>query len=174
MQIQGANGSGKTSLLRILCGLSYPSDGEVHWRGRDIQTQRAHYFSEMAYLGHCLGIKSELSALENLRVNLALADVRFEEVEIENALARVGLAGREEIPARALSAGQKQRIAWARLLACPTTLWILDEPFTALDVSGVALVRSLLEQHLERGGMAVLTSHQPIELRGDLVRVTLS
>lgn len=174
MQIQGANGSGKTSLLRILSGLSRPSDGEVHWRGRNIEVQRADYFSIMAYLGHSLGIKSELSALENLRVSLALADVCFDRDRVENALVQVGLAGREDIPARTLSAGQKQRIALARLLACPAIVWILDEPFTALDVSGVALVRRLLEEHLVRGGLAVLTSHQAIEVRGDVVRVSLS
>lgn len=174
MQIQGANGSGKTSLLRILAGLSRPSDGEVHWRGRNIQAQRGEYFSEMAYLGHSLGIKGELSALENLKVSSALADVCFNRDSIESALAEVGLAGREDIPARTLSAGQKQRIALARLLASASILWILDEPFTALDVAGVALMRRLLEDHLAQGGMAVLTSHQAIEVQAEVVKVSLS
>ena len=174
LQIEGANGSGKTSLLRILAGLSLPSEGEVLWEGLDIRRQRAAYFAQMAYLGHTLGVKAELSALENLRIDLALAGLHFDEGKVFRALAQVGLEGREDIPARALSAGQKQRVALARLLACPARLWIMDEPFTALDAAGVALVRSLLEAHLQNSGMAVLTSHQLVDVRGDVVRVDLS
>ncbi|MDD5034093.1 MAG: cytochrome c biogenesis heme-transporting ATPase CcmA [Methylococcaceae bacterium] len=174
MQIEGANGSGKTSLLRILAGLSRSSEGEVRWRGLDILRQRAVYFSEMAYLGHALGVKADLSPIENLKIALALAGLPFDEDAVYRVLERTGLQGREEIPARSLSAGQKQRVALARLLVCPAKLWIMDEPFTALDVDGVALVRGLLENHLEKGGMAVLTSHQAVEVRGDVVRLNLS
>lgn len=174
LQIEGANGSGKTSLLRILAGLSRPSEGEVRWRGTDIMRQRSAYFSEMAYLGHALGVKADLSPLENLRVALALAGLRFDEDGAFESLARTGLRGKEELPARALSAGQKQRVALARLLMCPATLWIMDEPFTALDVSGIALVRELLEAHLARGGIAVLTSHQAVDVRGDVAKLNLS
>lgn len=174
LQIEGANGSGKTSLLRILAALSRPSAGEVHWRGQDIQGQKSLYFSEMAYLGHLLGIKGELTAIENLKISLALGGVSCGEDDLYRALEQTGLQGREDIAARSLSAGQKQRIALARLLVRPAHLWILDEPFTALDTTGVGLVSRLIEQHLARGGMAVLTSHQAIEVRGDAVRVCLA
>ncbi len=174
MQIEGANGSGKTSLLRILAGLSRPSEGEVRWEGLDILKHRAAYFSQMAYLGHALGVKSELSPLENLKIALALTGASFDEDAVYGALDHAGLQGREDIPARSLSAGQKQRIALARLLACRAKLWIMDEPFTALDVFGVGLLRDVLEDHLAQGGMVVLTSHQAVEIKGDVVKLNLS
>jgi len=174
LQIEGANGSGKTSLLRLLAALSLPNAGEVRWRGLDIQTQRSRYFAEMAYLGHLLGIKGDLTPFENLKVSMALGGLRCDESDLYGALEQTGLEGREDMPARSLSAGQKQRIALARLLVRPAALWILDEPFTALDVSGVALVTRLIEEHLASGGMAVMTSHQAIEVRGDAVKVSLS
>lgn len=174
LQIEGANGSGKTSLLRLLSALSQPSDGEIRWRGTDIRVQRSRYFAEMAYLGHLLGIKGELTPLENLRVSMALNGVRCADDELYRALEQTGLEGREDIPARSLSAGQKQRIALARLLVRPAILWILDEPFTALDVSGVDLVSRLIERHLESGGMAIMTSHQTIDVRGEAIKVCLA
>jgi heme exporter protein A len=174
VQIEGANGSGKTSLLRILAGLTRPSAGEVLWRGRDILRHRGAYNSEMVFLGHALGIKMELSAIENLKISLALSGVKAEPDRLLEALDRVGLNGREDIPTRSLSAGQKQRIALARMLVCPAQIWIVDEPFTALDVSGVALMCRLLEEHLERMGMAVITSHQAVEVNADMIKVSLS
>ena len=174
MQVEGANGSGKTSLLRILAGLSLSSEGQVLWDGKDILKQRSLYFSKVAYLGHTLGVKSDLSPVENLKISLALAGFPFDETDVYRALEQTGLASKEDVPARSLSAGQKQRVALARLLACPAKLWIMDEPFTALDASGVSLVRDLLETHLRRGGLVVLTSHQAVEVRGDVVRVNLS
>ncbi|MDF9392219.1 MULTISPECIES: cytochrome c biogenesis heme-transporting ATPase CcmA [Methylococcus] len=167
LQVEGANGAGKTSLLRVLAGLSRPADGEVRWRGLDIQRNRTTYFAAMVYMGHAPGLKAELSPVENLKVSAALRDRMVDDARIEDALARVGLRGFEDVPARGLSAGQKQRTALCRLLINPVPLWILDEPFTALDVRGIALVRELLEIHLANGGMALMTSHHALEVRGD-------
>jgi heme exporter protein A len=174
VQIEGANGSGKTSLLRILAGLARPSAGMVLWRGLDIQRYRGYYCAEMVYLGHALGVKTELSAIENLKISLALAGVSADLDQLYDVLERTGLRGREELPTRKLSAGQKQRIALARMLVCPSALWIVDEPFTALDVEGVALMCRLLEEHAAKGAMAVLTSHQAVGVNADMVKVSLS
>jgi heme exporter protein A len=174
LQIEGANGAGKTSLLRVLAGLSRPSEGEVLWREADIQRQRTTYLGEMLYLGHAPGLKAELSPLENLRVATALRDVSADPERIEAALDWVGLRGFEKVPTRGLSAGQRQRTALCRLLLCPALLWILDEPFTALDMSGIRLVRTLLEDHLAAGGMVLLTSHYGLEVRGDCRNLFLS
>jgi heme exporter protein A len=174
LQIEGPNGSGKTSLLRILAGLTPPSDGEVLWRGENIARRRFAFLSEVAYLGHQLGLKAELSVEENLRLSLALNGSSFSPVHLSEALRSVGLAGREDTPARALSAGQRQRITLARLILSTATLWILDEPFTALDSSGVSLVEMLLEAHLSHGGLAVLTSHQAVRINGGLIKLALT
>lgn len=165
LQVEGANGSGKTSLLRILAGLSPPSAGDVLWRGERIGRRRAAFSEEIAYLGHQLGLKAELSVRENLHWACALKARAHGLEQVGPALARVGLAGREDVPVRALSAGQRQRIGLARLVSSGAALWILDEPFTALDAAGIAVAHQLLEEHVERGGLAVVTSHQAIQLR---------
>jgi heme exporter protein A len=174
LQVEGANGSGKTSLLRIVAGLSPPAEGEVRWRGESTARRRSAFFGEIAYLGHHLGLKAELSVLENLRLAFALNSVPHSAEQLRSALERVGLSDRAELPVRALSAGQRQRVALARMVSSGAALWILDEPFTALDASGVALVQSLLEEHRGRGGLAVLTSHQAVELPGGLKRLILA
>lgn len=166
--LSGPNGAGKTSLLRLLCGVSPPESGELRWRGTRINGSRSEYCRQMVYLGHHNGIKEELTPLENLRVQAAVMDVTVQDSALYAALQRVGLGGFEELPARFLSQGQKRRVALARLLLADALLWILDEPLAALDVQAVALVESLLEAHLAKGGMAVLTTHQPIGVRVSL------
>ena len=164
IQLTGPNGSGKTSLLRILCGLLAPAEGEIKWNGANIRSLGEEYVADVTYLGHRHGVKEELSALENLRITNALNGV---EVSIERALAvlkEMGLAGRESLPARLLSEGQRRRVGLARLLVCNTELWLLDEVLTSLDKGAVALVRSLIENHLNGGGIAIVATHQELEL----------
>ncbi|MBM3203859.1 cytochrome c biogenesis heme-transporting ATPase CcmA [Candidatus Woesearchaeota archaeon] len=173
LQVGGANGTGKTSLLRILAGLGRPVEGEVFWRNENIQTNREHYAAEMAYMGHHLGLKAELTVMENLRFGMALYDKPKADTGWQQSLTRVGLSHLQHLPVRTLSAGQRQRVALARLLATEALLWILDEPFTALDVNGIDLVQALLDEHAGRGGMAVITSHQPVTLERTLLQLSL-
>lgn len=162
--VSGPNGAGKTSLLRLLCGLSPPASGEIRWQGESVRAQRSEYCRHMAYLGHHNGVKEELTPLENLRVATGVAGVDAGDVKLHAALDRVGLAGYEELPAKLLSQGQKRRVALARLLLADASLWILDEPLAALDVQAVALVEDMLAAHLAGGGLAVLTTHQPLNI----------
>lgn len=165
LQIEGHNGSGKTSMLRILCGLSLPSEGEVRWRGKPIQQTRGDYHAALNYVGHHHGVKGELTPLENLRVARALC-TEPNSLDLATALKKVGLYGFEDVPARTLSAGQQRRVGLARLLVRNAPLWILDEPFTALDKTGIAFVENLITEHAARGGIAILTSHHPVNSPG--------
>lgn len=162
--VSGPNGAGKTSLLRLLCGLSQPAAGEVRWQGECVRGQRGEYCKQMAYLGHHNGVKDELTALENLRAAADVAGVAAGGDALLAALEHVGLRGHEDLPAKLLSQGQKRRVALARLLLADARLWILDEPLAALDVQAVVLVEDMLAAHLARGGMAVLTTHQPVNV----------
>jgi heme exporter protein A len=164
LQVRGPNGSGKTSLLRMLCGLLPPASGEVRWRGAPVKEMAEDFYREVAYLGHLPALKDELTAEENLRIASGLEGIEIDRGETWAALRRMGLAGRELLPAKVLSAGQRRRVALARLLVCGAALWVLDEPLTALDKSAVALVQSLLAEHLARGGVAVITTHQDLDL----------
>ena len=162
LHVQGANGSGKTSLLRIVAGLLAPAAGEVHWRGRSAAADRDAYRAEIVYIGHLDALKDDFSALENLRSHCQLAGEPATEVAAGAALARLGLQGRERLPARVLSQGQRRRAALARLLLTRRRLWLLDEPASALDAPACTQLGALLRWHLRRGGMALLTTHQPL------------
>ncbi|MEW6647376.1 MAG: cytochrome c biogenesis heme-transporting ATPase CcmA [Pseudomonadota bacterium] len=170
LQVEGHNGCGKTTLLRVLCGLTRPAAGRICWAGEDIRDNYAAYAGELNYVGHHAGIKEELTPLENLTFAAALGGSAGSVVP-EQALQRIGLPfACEDLPCRKLSAGQRRRVALARLLLVPGRLWILDEPFTALDVAGRALVEALLREHAAQGGMAVVTSHHAVDLEGSAVQ----
>lgn len=161
LQIEGRNGSGKTSLLRILCGLTLPTEGAVYWENEDIQETQSSYWASLAYIGHHPGVKAELTPLENLAMARALS-ISPNSISLTEALDKVGLYGFEDVPARTLSAGQQRRVALARLLVNKAKLWILDEPFTALDKAAIRMIETLLDEHARQGGMAVLTSHHTV------------
>jgi heme exporter protein A len=163
LRVAGPNGTGKTSLLRMLCGLLQPTQGEIRWRGESIRSLREEYWSALAYVGHLNGVKDDLTAAENLRASAGIAGLDADEGNVRGALDAVGLAGFEDSLARFLSQGQKRRIALARLyLSGSVPLWILDEPFTALDARGVADLSALVARHLAGGNIVVLTTHQEV------------
>ncbi len=175
LHLEGDNGVGKTSLLRIVCGLSPADSGEVLWNGQAIQQQAAAYRTSLFYLGHALSLKEELTALENLHADAAVAGRTLNREQALVALARMGLRGREHLPLRVMSQGQKRRTALARLWASQSPLWVLDEPFVALDTQAVDGLRVLLAEHVAQGGMVVFTSHQPVSLeRADGSTVAVS
>ena len=164
LHLEGDNGVGKTSLLRIVCGLSPADAGEVRWQGQPMQDVAKVFRSALFYLGHGLSLKEELSALENLLSDAAVAGRALTAAQAMQALARMGLRGREHLPLRVMSQGQKRRTALARLLASQAPLWVLDEPFVALDTRAVDGLRGLLADHVAQGGMVLFTSHQPVSL----------
>lgn len=170
MQVQGANGSGKTSLLRTLCGFLMPDEGTINWCGGDIHELEDEYHAAMLYLGHSNAIKDELSALENLRISVGLSGGELNEKDAVAALRRMGLRGRERLPCKALSQGQRRRVALARLLVSDAGLWILDEPLTALDVGAVAMIEEIIAEHLARQGAVIFTTHQPMQVAGTEMR----
>lgn len=172
LQIRGVNGSGKTSLLRIIAGLSQPTTGTVNWNQQTIHKCFELYCAELNYIGHKLGLKDELTAHENLAFICRISG-RNEHL-VSDALISLGLADKNEIPLRSLSAGQKRRTALAKLRLSPAKLWILDEPFTAIDQDGVALLVHLMESHLQNNGMIVFTSHQDIPLKSHKQELYLS
>lgn len=166
LQLEGANGSGKTSLLRIVSGFTPPAHGQVSWKGQPLAQAAEAFHADLLYLGHALALKDELSALENLECDAAIAGRRYVAADAAAALQRLGLRGRTRLPVRVLSQGQKRRVALARLLLQSADLWVLDEPFVALDVQAQALVAEAISSHVERGGMVLFTSHQAMNLRG--------
>ena len=172
LHVQGENGAGKTSLLRILAGLSPAAEGEIHWQGEPIRTLAEEYRRHLLFLGHHGAVKEDLTPLENLTLAAQLDGTVLDETEAQTALARFGLRGREDLAVRFLSAGQKRRVLLARLAVRKATLWILDEPFTALDVKAVEMLSGLIVEHVTQGGIAILTSHQSIPLpNGKILKV---
>jgi len=166
LRISGKNGSGKTSLLRLLCGLSSPSAGEVSWNGTNINTLNDQYRSQLTYLGHLSGIKDDLTACENVEMNAAVAGLPIKTADAIDALGQIGLADVVNLPTRVLSQGQKKRVALARLTFCrKTPLWLLDEPFAALDQQAMEWLIATLNQHLGNDGLLVYSTHQGIELQ---------
>jgi heme exporter protein A len=161
LRVAGRNGSGKTSLLRLLCGLAEPSQGEVRWQGQDIRQARDDFHRDLLYIGHGSGVKDDLTALENIQIGASLSGHPCTPYQAGSALARLGLADRAHLPARALSQGQRRRLALARLALQPAPrLAILDEPFNALDTESIQVLSDLLNEQLAQGTVVVYTTHQ--------------
>lgn len=169
VHVRGANGCGKTSLLRLLAGLSQPAEGHIEWKGEPISRSREDYHRDLLYLGHHAAVKDELTGAENLALAGELDGAPADDEAVLSALRRFGLKGREDLPVRYLSAGQKRRVLLARLATRKARLWVLDEPFTALDVPAVEMLGRVVEDHLKQGGMAIVTSHQAVPLSGGKV-----
>ena len=175
LHVAGENGAGKTSLLRLLAGLTAPVEGRIEWDGSDIRRLREEFWSLLAYVGHANGVKDELTAVENLHFGNAIAGRPAAESAARAALDRLGLHDHADRPVRALSQGQRRRVALARLAGAEAArLWILDEPFTALDARGIEVLRELVAAQLGRGGCVVLTTHQDVPLPGAVRRLELA
>lgn len=172
VHVQGANGSGKTTLLRTACGLSQPAEGEVRWDGISIHQLADEYRDKLCYVGHANGVQGDLSAAENLRFGTCVGG-SGSHAQIAAALEQVGLTRVARLPAKLLSQGQKRRLALARLFVLARPLWVLDEPFTALDVRFCAFMNDRLAAHLAEGGLVFITSHQELPLGARGRRISL-
>jgi heme exporter protein A len=164
LHVRGENGVGKTSLLRLLTGLSKPESGEVRWGSQAIALDPIAYHRELLFLGHRDALKEDLTALENIQMYAALDDVALSQEQALAALWRFGLRGRENLPVNCLSVGQKRRVLMARMLTRQARLWILDEPFNALDTQAIQEMQNLIVEHLSVDGLVVLTSHQEVSI----------
>ncbi|TMO83819.1 cytochrome c biogenesis heme-transporting ATPase CcmA [Pseudoalteromonas spongiae] len=161
VQLEGQNGAGKTSLLRILAGFVRAESGKVLWQGQDIAKDNLQFASDTLYIGHKTGVNGQLTAVENLAFWLETHGLETQQ-DLHDVLAQLGLVGLEDVPVRLLSAGQQRRVALARLWLNKATLWMLDEPFTAVDKKGVVLLQQQFKKHLAQGGAIILTSHQDL------------
>ena len=166
LHLEGDNGVGKTSLLRLACGLSSIEQGEICWQGQSVSRNADEFRTNLTYLGHSLALKEDLTPLENLLSDAAIAGIDLSLTQAKAALAQLGLKGREHLPVRVLSQGQKRRTALARLGVSKAKLWILDEPFVALDSAAQNVLSEVINAHLNKQGMVLLTSHQAVSLAG--------
>jgi heme exporter protein A len=164
LELKGPNGSGKTSLLRMLCGLLPPSSGAILWHGKPISALREAYLSSVAYVGHRCAVKDELTTLENLRMSSALGGWELSLDEAHDVLSRMSLAEQEHVHARHLSEGQQRRVALCRLVVSRSELWLLDEVMTSLDAASASAITTLIDEHVSRGGMTVIATHQDLKL----------
>lgn len=164
LHVRGENGVGKTSLLRLLTGLAKPDSGEVMWSNQNISKDSLSYHRDLLFLGHRDGLKEDLTAIENLQTYAVLDALPLTQEKALAALWRFGLRGREHLPVNCLSAGQKRRVLMARMLTREAPLWILDEPFNALDIKAVHELKNLISEHLLHGGLVVMTSHQEVNI----------
>lgn len=167
LHLSGANGVGKTSLLRMVCGLAPIESGEILWNGAPIHSQRETYRQGLCYLGHLNALQESMTVNENLIFMAALGGFAPDAERTQAVLARFGVGGRGQQLVRHLSQGQKRRVALSRLALSPARLWVLDEPFVAMDEAGVKMLANLVASHLADGGLAVLTSHQQVPI-GDI------
>jgi heme exporter protein A len=172
LHISGPNGTGKTTLLRVVCGLLRPEQGQVSWGGKSISSIRLEYQAALAYASHEPALKADLTALENLRFAVGLKR-QVETRELRARLEQTGVAGCADLPARVLSAGQRRRVAMARVLAMGAALWLLDEPFTNLDAAGTELMSGLLRSHVEGGGAALVVAHHTLQIDVESHRLDL-
>ena len=173
LHVSGPNGTGKTTLLRVMSGLLRPEQGSVSWRGQSIVRQRTEYQAALAYAAHEPALKGDLTALENLHFSVGLKR-RTTVAELRAALDRAGVARCAELPARVLSAGQRRRVSLARVLAMRASIWLLDEPYANLDAAGSELVSELLQAHVEEGGLAIVVAHRDLALRCSVRRLELN
>jgi heme exporter protein A len=172
--LEGRNGSGKTSLLRMLCGIRMPDEGSISWNGKDIFKLSTDYLGSIAYVGHNDGVKLDLTASENLSFAKSLGNPDHQ-ISNESALDAVFLSGFDDVPARKMSAGQQRRLALSRLLVTQSQLWVLDEPFTSLDRDGIDIIENLIKKHLSNDGMLAMSSHHAVTLeKQSIVRINLS
>ena len=171
--VLGPNGVGKTTLLKQIAGLSSLAAGDIRWQSFSVTADRQRFQSDLLFLGHLAGIKSALTVSENLQILAACRGLPSSDDRLATALTRVGLAGYDDTPVAQLSAGQKRRVALARLFTEAPLLWLLDEPFTAIDQAGVSELEGWLADHAEQGGMVLLTTHHRLSLRCPVLPIEL-